>query len=124
MTVLYAEDDLEDFNIFNDIIQAIDPSVQVMNVRNGTDALEFLENSIVLPDFVFLDINMPAMDGKSCLKYIKKDTRFADIPVIIYSTSNNKQDIELCNQLGATDFIQKPVTFNDGVNKLIRFFKS
>ena len=123
MLVLYAEDDVEDFNIFNDIILTLNPSAQVLNVRNGTEALEFLENANILPDFVFLDINMPAMDGKSCLKYIKKDDRFSNIPVIIYTTSNSKRDIELCNQLGATDFIQKPVTFNDGVETLTRFFK-
>lgn len=123
MTVLYAEDDLEDFDLFSDIVYKINPSVSPINVRNGAEALEFLENSTILPDFVFLDINMPSMDGKSCLKYIKNDERFAHIPVVIYTTSNSTMDIELCYQLGAEDYVQKPNTFQDGTTKLSKFFK-
>ncbi len=122
MIVLYAEDDIEDFDLFKDIVQKINPAVTVINVRNGAEAMQYLENSTILPDLVFLDINMPTMDGKSCLKHIKKDERFKDVPVIIYSTSSSKQDVELCSQLGALEYIQKPYIFEQGYDKLVKFF--
>ena len=86
--------------------------------------MEILDNLVSLPDYVFLDINMPTMDGKACLKNLKRDQRFKSIPVIIYTTSTNKMDIDLCRQLGATDYIIKPNTAKEAVTKLSRWLKS
>jgi CheY-like chemotaxis protein len=123
MLVLYAEDDIDDFGIFCEVLQTINPLVKCVNARNGFDVLEFLDNSTTLPQYVFLDINMPAMDGKACLKHIKKDERFKLIPVIIYTTSKNPKDIELCKQLGAADYLIKPNTVKEAFDKLSKFFK-
>jgi CheY-like chemotaxis protein len=122
MIVLYAEDDLEDLDIFCEVLEQIDPSVRCLSARDGREALELLDNAIILPDYIFLDINMPAMDGKVCLKHLKKDDRFKNIPVIIYTTSNSKKDIELCMQLGAREYIQKPNSIKEAVDKLSKFF--
>ncbi|SKC83292.1 response regulator [Ohtaekwangia koreensis] len=77
MLILYAEDDIDDFNLFCEVIHSFDPRIECVNAVNGIAALEFLENSKALPDYVVVDINMPAMDGKACLKNIKKDPKFA-----------------------------------------------
>ncbi|WP_462255352.1 response regulator, partial [Ferruginibacter sp.] len=59
------------------------------------------------------DLNMPRMNGKQCLAEIKKDRTLQNIPVIIYSTSSDKKDIEETMQLGAVFFFQKPSRFDE-----------
>ena len=124
MLVLYAEDDIEDFNYFCEVLQQINSSVNCINARNGAEALQLLEDLITLPDYIFLDINMPAMDGKACLKHIKRDDRFKSIPVIIYTTSNNAKDKELCQQLGAANYLQKPNSQKEAFEILSKIFKN
>lgn len=122
MVILYADDDLEDLDTFCDIAKQINPTIEVINARNGSEVLEYLENSPDLPGMIFLDINMPTMDGKSCLKFIKKDERFNTIPVIIYTTSNNQRDLQLCKELGASGFIKKPSSMKEATEKLASYF--
>jgi CheY-like chemotaxis protein len=124
MLILYAEDDFEDFDAFCEVVKTIDPSIQCVNAKNGIVALDFLENTTILPDLIFLDINMPTMDGKSCLKHIKKDKRFSDIPVVVYTTSTSQQDKEQCIQLGAREYIQKGNTVKEAATSLTKFFAS
>jgi len=123
MLVLYAEDDIDDFDFFCDVLKSFDPAAKCLNMRNGREAIEFLDNAVVLPDIIFLDINMPAMDGKSCLKNIKRDARLNAIPVVIYTTSQSQRDREHCMQLGAKDFIIKAKSFGEAESNLSRFFK-
>jgi CheY-like chemotaxis protein len=72
------------------------------------EALEYLDNCVILPDYIFLDVNMPTMDGKSCLKALKTDPRFKDIPIVIYTTSRNPLDEEFCRELGVLAYVPKP----------------
>lgn len=123
MVVLYAEDDIEDFDVFYEVIQSIDPTIEIINGRDGAETLDILERIERLPDYIFLDINMPTMDGKSCLKAIKKDERFSPVPVIIYTTSSDPRDIALCKELGANEYIQKPNAIKDAVSVLSKFLK-
>ena len=123
MLILYAEDDIDDFDFFYDVIRSFRPGLECVNAINGIEALEFLETTKRLPDFIVIDINMPAMDGKACLKAIKSDARFSAIPVIIYSTSRDPRDIEICMQLGATDYLMKPNTMEEAVAGLSKHFK-
>lgn len=108
MWIIYAEDDIEDFNFLCEIVKSRNSSIDIMNTRNGAETLEFLENAVVLPDLIFMDINMPAMDGKACLREIKKDIRFKDLPIVVYTTSRDPKDKLQCLQLGATDYVEKP----------------
>ncbi|NOT73587.1 MAG: response regulator [Cyclobacteriaceae bacterium] len=123
MQVLYAEDDLEDLETFCEVLSKIDASARCVHARNGLDVLEILETTSELPDYIFLDINMPVMDGRACLREIKKDQRFTSIPVVIYTTSNNPQDKALCMELGATAYIIKPNGINEAIKNLSVFFK-
>jgi CheY-like chemotaxis protein len=61
-----------------------------------------------MPMVIFLDLNMPKMDGRECLKEIKNNDRLKDIPVVIYTTSSHLRDIEETRNLGAKGFISKP----------------
>lgn len=108
MLILYAEDDVDDYGFFEETLARVYPVAKCINARNGREVLDILDASTILPDLIFLDINMPTMDGKSCLKSIKTDPRLKSIPVIIYTTSSNERDKEQCLQLGAEKYLIKP----------------
>jgi CheY-like chemotaxis protein len=87
--------------------------------ENGVLMLDLLKKHYEqneLPCLIVLDLNMPKMNGTETLSHIKKDERFKDIPVIIYSTSINPFEKEKCMRLGAHSYITKPITFEDGVS--------
>jgi CheY-like chemotaxis protein len=112
MSILYIDDDIEDIEIFNEAVRAVDPSIQYLSATSGKDALEILNSSHTLPNHILLDINMPGMDGKSWLKEIRSERRFDPINVIIYSTNSFPQDIEDIEAMGAS-FMRKANSFND-----------
>ena len=62
---------------------------------------------------IFLDLNMPRLNGKQCLAELKREAHLRDIPVIIYSTSSEKRDIEETSRLGAAHFLTKPNKFEE-----------
>ncbi|MCC7030520.1 MAG: response regulator, partial [Chitinophagaceae bacterium] len=70
-------------------------------------------NAAELPDYIFLDLNMPGMNGKECLEVIKKDRILSSIPVIIYSTSSSKTDRDETLSQGASYFLTKPSEFRN-----------
>ena len=72
MTILYIDDDIEDIEIFQDALLDVDPSIQLLTARNGRDALALLGTADLLPNYIVLDINMPGMDGRSCLQEIRR----------------------------------------------------
>src|SRR5688572_29388360 len=118
MLILYAEDNFADFDFFEDAVRTINPAAHCVHVHNGLEALEFLSKTKTIPDIIFLDITMPEMDGKSCLKSIRLVTGLKSVQVIMYSTSNDKRDEEHCLQLGANGYLQKPRTMPEAVKKL------
>jgi len=65
-----------------------------------------------LPHFILLDINMPCVDGRECLKQLKKDARLKQIPVIMYSTSFSEESIKEFLILGASSYLLKPTDVN------------
>ena len=107
-----VDDDPDDQELFIEALKGIDERCEWVSTFNGEDAIEKLKNMNRLPDFIFLDLNMPRMNGKQFLAYIKNSGRFRDIPVIIYSTSSDERDRQETAQLGAIYFLQKPSRFD------------
>jgi CheY-like chemotaxis protein len=112
MTVLLVDDDNDDQDVFKEAITMVVPDVECLIAHNGEQALMQLNAMPVLPDYIFLDVNMPRMGGKEFLTHIKADGRFQKIPVVIYSTSNHKSELGEYFKLGASNFITKPSEFN------------
>ncbi|MEX2232761.1 MAG: response regulator [Cyclobacteriaceae bacterium] len=110
MTILYVDDDPDDRQIFLEAVKTIDESFVCNTAKDGLDALTYLDSN-TLPDVVFLDINMPLMNGKACLAEIKGNKNTSHVPVIIFTTSNNPQEKDECKGLGATDFVHKPISY-------------
>ncbi len=92
VTLLIVDDDPDDLWLFS--VYEINKGYRCITASNGKEALQLLQNAIVKPHYIFMDLNLPVMNGKECLREIKKKPRFADIPVIIYSTSKLKTDME------------------------------
>ena len=117
MTILNVDDDLEDIEIFCDAVSEIDPSIICLVAKSADEALQILNSDIELPEYIFLDINMPKVDGNACLREIKKDGRLNKITVIMYSTHTRKTDIETYKELNA-GFLVKQNSFNGLVREL------
>ena len=111
MIALYIDDDLEDTEIFQEAITSVDPHVVFYTASDGYEGFRVLEHITVVPDFIFLDVNMPRMNGKDFLSQIKKKVSFRSIPVIMYSTTSHEDEILAYKKMGAYDFIQKPDSF-------------
>ena len=122
MVVLNVDDDQEDRDFFCEALRQIDPTITCLIAGSGMEALALLETATALPDYIFLDINMPMMDGKQCLKALKSIPEFQQIPVIMYSTSTDTREIKECYRLGAEDFLIKPHSFDKLVNDLTSIF--
>src|SRR4051794_30357681 len=108
LTVFLVDDDEDDKEMFAEVMAEICGFNTCITASNGFEALKLLQSTKTLPDFIFLDLNMPRVNGKQCLVQLKKDERLAPIPVIIYSTSGLESDKEETAQLGADYFFKKP----------------
>ena len=106
---LLVDDDADDRTLFIEAVKEIDQTFECKTANNGERALELLKDTgYPLPDFIFLDIRMPRINGKKCLFEIKKDERLQHIPVIIYTTSKAVEESKELRDMGAFHFISKP----------------
>jgi CheY-like chemotaxis protein len=113
MHILYIDDDSEDRDIFQEAITQIAP-MSVCNVAtDGAQGLQALEEFVVMPDYIFVDVNMPVMNGKQFLEKVKTAPRLRSIPVIMYSTTSYSQEREEYFRMGAQDVLVKPNSFKE-----------
>ena len=120
MTILYIEDDPEDQQIFKEAVDIVAPRAALHFAPDGIKATELLYSLVVEPDYIFLDLNMPRMDGLQFLYTVKK-SEFKEIPVVVFTTSQNELDRKDSEKLGAVSFITKPNSFTEVCDALKRF---
>lgn len=112
--VLIGEDDLDDQELLKEIFSTVDSSFSLRFASNGTQLLEYLENGDGhLPCLIVLDYNMPGLNGAEILKELKKNSRYNNIPKIIWSTSNSVTYKDICLELGANEYLVKPSNVSD-----------
>jgi CheY-like chemotaxis protein len=111
-TCFLIDDDIDDQEIFLSVLEQVDPSIQCYTAANGQEAIHKLESEQVKPDLIFLDLNMPLMNGKQFLKACSSLNSCKEIPVIILTTSSDTKSLEETKQLGAKDYITKPDKFS------------
>jgi len=92
--------------------------MDVVSATNGRQAIEIIDQT---PDLsvVLMDIMMPEMDGYETMRQIRRDTRFATLPILALTAKAMKGDREKCLQAGASDYIAKPVN-TDQLLSLLR----
>lgn len=108
-----VDDDMDDHEIFKSALSKVDEGLELLTATNGFEALDVLLATHTLPDYIFVDLNMPRMGGLQFLKEIKQTDSLKNIPVIIYSTSSHPGDIARTKELGAVSFVTKPSRFSD-----------
>lgn len=109
-TVLLVDDDADDQLFFIETLRGIENATLFDVAYNGREALDKLENTPLLPTLIFMDINMPLMNGMECLLAISKNPQINGIPVIILSGSTG--EMAQARALGAMGFIRKTENSN------------
>jgi CheY-like chemotaxis protein len=120
--VLLIDDDPDDREIFVSAMEIVSPVSTCIAIRSAAEAFDQLTQELVHPDIIFLDLNMPVMNGQQFLKEIKGNPGLAAIPVVVLSTSSHHGTIEVTKELGAQDFITKPDKFDQLVDRLQQIF--
>jgi CheY-like chemotaxis protein len=115
-TLLLVEDSEDDAFLFNRTFQKSGTTFGVHHVLNGAEAIEFLRgaaNSNSLPRIILLDLKMPMMNGFDVLEWMQEQAFFSRVPVVVVSGSAQQEDRDRASQLGAADYLVKPVTVAD-----------
>ncbi len=115
--IMLIDDDPDDQLFFRDAIQVVSPDLFCELASSCQEAFKQLEVPPP-PDFIFMDLNMPVMNGFDCLAFLKNKNEYKDIPVVIFTTSKNKNDISRTRDLGARWYMTKPDDFNILCKKL------
>lgn len=117
--VFLIDDDADDRELFCEALQAVASDFICLTAPNGRKALADLRSAQAeLPDLIFLDINMPLMNGWQFLSILREQEAYKHIPVIIYSTSSSDQELQKALQAGAFCFFKKPSNYKDLVKSL------
>lgn len=111
-SVMMIDDDDDDQFIFSIAMEEVNNTITLTCRNNASNALHELTTSDSLPDLIFLDLNMPGMNGEQFLSSIKENEHLQKIPVIVFSTSSQQETIDTVKNLGAADFICKPSDIN------------
>lgn len=107
--IIFTDDDSDDRFFFNEAFSEIKMNLDLLMFASGINMLEFLSRAkVILPQLIFLDLNMPGKNGIECLSELKQTEYLKDIPVVIYSTSDSQKDIDICLHLKAHMYIRKP----------------
>ena len=109
ITIFIIDDDEDDKKLFVESAKEVDKNINCVTASDGQEAIRFLKDEHnTLPDYIFLDLRMPRINGKQCLEEIRKDKRLYHIPVFIYTTSRDVEESAELKKMGAVHFISKP----------------
>ena len=111
LNLLLADDDTDDCIFFKEALEGLPVSAKLTTVNDGVQLMQLLSKKEVLPDVLYLDLNMPCKNGFDCLAEIKSDEKLKQLPVIIFSTAFDKEVVNLLHERGAHFYIRKPAEF-------------
>ncbi|ABB33431.1 response regulator receiver protein [Geobacter metallireducens RCH3] len=118
--ILLVEDNPDDEVLTLRALRKHNIASEITVARDGVEALDFLfgtgthggRDTTTMPCLVLLDLKLPKVDGLEVLRRIRSDERTKLLPVVVFTSSNEEQDILECHTLGANSYIRKPVDFN------------
>jgi CheY-like chemotaxis protein len=130
INILMADDDEGDTILAREAFRGAGLEHELFIVHDGLKATEFLKqegeySAAPIPDLIFLDLNMPSMNGHEVLQWIKKQDALKSIPVVILTTSSTHKDIKASYENAANCFITKPVDlqqFREAINSTSEFW--
>ncbi|MBO9659749.1 MAG: response regulator [Chitinophagaceae bacterium] len=114
-SIIFGEDDIDDIDLLRETFASIDNSFSLLFIDKGRSLISKLESlaDSELPCLLVLDYNMPELNGAEILTELKKQERFERIPKLIWSTSGSDTYKNRCLELGAVDYLIKPVNVKD-----------
>jgi CheY-like chemotaxis protein len=117
-TVIYVDDDEDDRDIFTEVFRSVRPDLDLVLAKDGPDALEKLR-IFTNPICIYIDMNMPKMNGMQFLSIVKTQPHLANIPAFILTTALTPRQTEELSTIGAQDFLIKPSSLLEFRNLLI-----
>lgn len=122
-TCILIDDDEDDHCFFIAALKGQSTKIQCTYYLKPKEALEKIsQNRGPQPAYIFMDLNMPQLTGLECLRILKQTPDLSEIPVIIFSTSSNPNDIAACKRLGAAGYLIKPDSIDELTSELSAFF--
>ncbi|MBA4166218.1 MAG: response regulator [Chitinophagaceae bacterium] len=115
--ILFSDDDTDDALLFTQAADLITSPILLSFAEDGEQLMRYLSKEM-LPDMIFLDLNMPVKNGIECLSEIRSDKKLDWLPVIVYTTSDNSRDIDTCFELKANLYVVKPTSFESIIKTL------
>jgi CheY-like chemotaxis protein len=115
---LLIDDDQDDQEIFKMCLRRLSQDINCRVMNDGAEAYLTLSTSDYTPDFIFLDVNMPKMNGIDCLGVLRKIERLRQTKIYMYSTSSQPKTVEISKEFGADGFIIKPARTDELKDKL------
>ncbi|AEW01089.1 response regulator receiver protein [Niastella koreensis GR20-10] len=123
--VILIDDDEDDAYLFRLALESLSQQVELMHINDSELAIKTLSDPTFRPpDFLFLDWNMPKLDGGQCLVLIRSLPGYATVPIVVLSTAEDDEIKSVARELGATYFILKPPNIEELTVKLDVLFKS
>jgi len=111
-TIFYTDDDQDDIEFFREIINSFGNGYSLVTQNNGDQLLHSLNNPPPHPHLLFLDINMPGLNGLEVLKKIRESRNPENLPIVMFSTSGDVNTINKSRELGANYYVQKSNVFD------------
>ncbi|MEB2778524.1 response regulator [Algoriphagus sp. D3-2-R+10] len=122
---LMIDDDEDDHELFKMCLKTISKDISCMGVFDGQQAIDLLmSNTGFVPHYIFLDVNMPKMNGIECLRLLRKLPNLRNTKIFMYSTTSEKSVLEESKKLGAKDYIVKPTKTAELKEKLSHIFET
>ena len=127
LNILLADDSVDEHFLFRHTMRSVDTNINIHTVPDGVELMKWLNKpEAIMPDLLFLDLNMPLKNGRESLAEIRKNEKYANLVVLIYSTSDEKKDIDETFALGANLYIRKPQDYSHlehTLSKLIGMYR-
>jgi DNA-binding NtrC family response regulator len=110
---LLIDDDADERNLFSTAMGEVESDLEVIMIEDTTAAIRDIRDGKLRPSIIFLDLNMPSINSYQVLVYLKGQMRHKKIPVVVYSTSNDPEEVKRTKKLGAAAFFEKPVKYSE-----------
>lgn len=117
--IFYSDDDDDDQELFRDALGEVDDQISLITADDGDELLNLLKAPPPYPNIIFLDLNMPRVNGYQVLERMRQDETMKNYPVVIFSTSSNTEAVEKTRKMGANLFVPKPRNY-DAMKRAIK----
>ncbi len=124
--IILVEDDPDHADLITEILMGGDIETEIVLVQDGIEALDYFQELVIKWNgqieykikLIILDLNLPKISGMDILKFLKKDSKYSKIPVIILSTSSDQRTIDEAYKNGVNGYFVKPASYEEFVEKI------